>query len=266
MEDFIDRLLSLENLIDKHSPHIRRNPRPASCAEDESEEQRARRAASRSTASTCATTSTRREFLEAQRKKVEDEKQRRRKQASPSGRSATCCSSCSSTRRWSPGSGRALHHPRRGLLLRPAGPDEDHERGLGQLLALHHHDPAGAAAIDEVIDYADHHSGTMATRPGGSTRTSSASSSAATSRSAGTRASSARSGTSATTCETRRAWDKKLGLGREKIFEVRKHYNDVTFIDTFLTARVRASSRSCSSTASTTSGTRGRSSTASSAR
>jgi stage V sporulation protein R len=25
-------------------------------------------------------------------------------------------------------------------------------------------------------------------------------------------------------------------LGREKIFEVRKHYNDVTFIDTFLTA------------------------------
>ncbi len=33
----------------------------------------------------------------------------------------------------------------------------------------------------------------------------------------------------------RRAWDKKLGLGRQKIFEVRQHYNDITFIDEFLT-------------------------------
>lgn len=33
----------------------------------------------------------------------------------------------------------------------------------------------------------------------------------------------------------RKHWDKKLGLGREKIFEVRKVYNDVTFIDEFLT-------------------------------
>lgn len=30
-------------------------------------------------------------------------------------------------------------------------------------------------------------------------------------------------------------WDRKLGLGREKIFEVRKLYNDVMFIDEFLT-------------------------------
>lgn len=30
-------------------------------------------------------------------------------------------------------------------------------------------------------------------------------------------------------------WDKQLGLGRQKIFEVRRLYNDVTFIDEFLT-------------------------------
>jgi stage V sporulation protein R len=30
-------------------------------------------------------------------------------------------------------------------------------------------------------------------------------------------------------------WDLKLGKGREKIFEVRKVYNDITFIDEFLT-------------------------------
>ena len=38
---------------------------------------------------------------------------------------------------------RAVDHSRRGLLLRPAGADQDHERGLGQLLALDDHDPPG---------------------------------------------------------------------------------------------------------------------------
>ncbi len=33
----------------------------------------------------------------------------------------------------------------------------------------------------------------------------------------------------------RRTWDQGLGLGREKIFEVRRLHNDVTFLDTFLT-------------------------------
>ena len=33
----------------------------------------------------------------------------------------------------------------------------------------------------------------------------------------------------------KRNWNKKLNQGREKIFQVRKIYNDVTFIDTFLT-------------------------------
>jgi stage V sporulation protein R len=32
-----------------------------------------------------------------------------------------------------------------------------------------------------------------------------------------------------------RDWDKQLGLGRQKIFEVRRIYNDLTFIDSFLT-------------------------------
>jgi stage V sporulation protein R len=36
--------------------------------------------------------------------------------------------------------------------------------------------------------------------------------------------------------ELKRSWDRRLGLGREKIFEVRALYNDVTFIDEFFTA------------------------------
>ncbi len=33
----------------------------------------------------------------------------------------------------------------------------------------------------------------------------------------------------------RRHWNRRTGLGQKKIFEVRKHYNDVTFVDEFLT-------------------------------
>ncbi len=35
--------------------------------------------------------------------------------------------------------------------------------------------------------------------------------------------------------EERRHWDRRLGLGRKKVFEVRALHNDVTFIDEFLT-------------------------------
>jgi len=88
----------------------------------------------------------------------------------------------------------------------------------------------------EIIDYADHHSGTMGTRPG-----------AINPYKLGIelwrhiedRWNKGRFGKEYDECDdlrARRAWDKKLGLGREKIFEVRKHYNDVTFIDEFLTA------------------------------
>ena len=35
--------------------------------------------------------------------------------------------------------------------------------------------------------------------------------------------------------DTKRTWDRRLGLGREKIFQVRAIYHDVTFIDEFFT-------------------------------
>jgi stage V sporulation protein R len=35
--------------------------------------------------------------------------------------------------------------------------------------------------------------------------------------------------------DEKEAWDKQLGLGKERIFEVRKLYNDVNFIDEFFT-------------------------------
>ncbi len=43
-----------------------------------------------------------------------------------------------------------------------------------------------------------------------------------------------------TDAEERHHWDLKLGLGKEKIFEVRAHYNDVNFLDEFLTPEFAA--------------------------
>ena len=35
--------------------------------------------------------------------------------------------------------------------------------------------------------------------------------------------------------DVKRKWNKEIGLGRQKVFEVRRVHNDITFIDTFLT-------------------------------
>jgi len=87
----------------------------------------------------------------------------------------------------------------------------------------------------EVVDYADHHSGTMATQPG---RLNPYKLGIELFRDIEERWNKGQFGPEYDECdnyEERRRWDKQLGLGREKIFEVRKIHNDVTFVDTFLT-------------------------------
>ncbi len=88
----------------------------------------------------------------------------------------------------------------------------------------------------EVIDYADHHSGTVATAPG---RLNPYKLGLELFRDIEDRWNKGKFGKEYEACEdyqTRRNWDKKLGLGMQKIFEVRRMYNDVMFIDAFLTA------------------------------
>jgi stage V sporulation protein R len=87
----------------------------------------------------------------------------------------------------------------------------------------------------EIVDYADHHSGTVATHPG---RINPYKLGIELFRDIEHRWDTGRFGRAYEECDDRRtkaAWDKKLGLGRQKIFEVRRVYNDVTFIDEFLT-------------------------------
>ncbi|MCI0651447.1 MAG: SpoVR family protein [Planctomycetes bacterium] len=87
----------------------------------------------------------------------------------------------------------------------------------------------------EIIEYADHHSGTLGARPGvlnpykvGIELF----------RDIEDRWNRGRFGPEYDDCDNylrKKSWDRNLGIGRDKIFQVRKIYNDITFIDEFFT-------------------------------
>jgi stage V sporulation protein R len=87
----------------------------------------------------------------------------------------------------------------------------------------------------EVIDYADHHSGTVHMPPGGFNPYKIG---LEIFRDIEDRWNKGRFGKDyeeAGDLDAKKKWDKGLGLGREKIFEVRRVYNDVMFIEEFMT-------------------------------
>ena len=87
----------------------------------------------------------------------------------------------------------------------------------------------------ECIDYADHHSGTMATSHG---RLNPYKLGIELFRDVEMRWNKGRFGKDYDDCddlEKRRTWNTQAGLGRQKIFEIRRVHNDITFVDTFLT-------------------------------
>jgi stage V sporulation protein R len=92
-----------------------------------------------------------------------------------------------------------------------------------------------ALAPSELIDFADHHSGVVAVHPG---RLNPYKLGIELLRDVEDRWNKGRFGKEYDECEDlaeKLNWDRKLGLGRQKIFEIRKLYNDVTFLDEFLT-------------------------------
>src|SRR6185295_2484077 len=87
----------------------------------------------------------------------------------------------------------------------------------------------------EVIDYADHHSGTVATTPG---RLNPYKLGLELFRDIERRWDKGQFGPDWDSCEDmadRSNWDRGLGLGKEKIFHVRRLHCDATFLDEFLT-------------------------------
>jgi stage V sporulation protein R len=229
IEDFIDRALSLENLIDYQSPYVRRRADPKVEAEQQAKVAKGFKTDREYMREYINPP----EFLKEQQKKIEEDLQRAKK---------------------------IPERPERDVLLfllehAPLEPwehdvlsivrDESYyfaPQGQTKIMnegwATYWHSTImtqRALTAAEVIDYADHHSGTLATHPG---QLNPYKLGVELWRDIEDRWNKGRFGKEYDECDDfadRRRWDKKLGRGREKIFEVRKHYNDVTFIDEFLT-------------------------------
>jgi stage V sporulation protein R len=229
VENFIDTCLSLENLIDQHAPHIKRNPDPRV----EKEQVNVAPVGFKVDKEYMRPYVNPADFLEKQKKQVEAEQQASKK---------------------------FPERPQRDVLafLLEHAPLEDWEHDILSIVReeAYYFAPQAQTKImnegwasywhstimttralkdHEIIDYADHHSGTMAMQPG---RLNPYKLGIELFRDIEERWNKGRFGKEWEECDdlrARRAWDKNLGGGREKIFEVRKHYNDVTFIDEFLT-------------------------------
>jgi stage V sporulation protein R len=88
---------------------------------------------------------------------------------------------------------------------------------------------------EDVIDYAEHHSGTVAAHPG---RINPYRLGLALLNDIERRWNMGQFGREWEECEDwhkKKTWNTEAGLGKEKVFEVWQHFNDVTFIDEFLT-------------------------------
>lgn len=246
VEEFIDACLSLEDLIDPHSPHIVRSEKPASGQSalksplaDQQEFER--RFPSKHYLDPYINPPDVLKREAEERAKVEKEKE---------------------TSRSFP------DHPLRDVLLFliEHAPLKEWQRDVLSIIRdeAYYFAPQGQTKImnegwasywhstimtkhaltdAECICYADHHSGTMATS---AHRLNPYKMGIELFRDIEERWNKGQFGPEYEACDDIRkkeTWDKQLGLGREKIFEVRRIHNDVTFIDTFLTPEFCAKHR-----------------------
>lgn len=87
----------------------------------------------------------------------------------------------------------------------------------------------------EIVDYADHHSGTVASQPGKLNPYKVGIELFKDIEERWNKGQFGREWEECTDFNKKQNWDKKLGQGKKKIFEVRRDMNDVMFIDAFLT-------------------------------
>ncbi|MFQ5701493.1 MAG: SpoVR family protein [Acidobacteriota bacterium] len=227
VENFIDTCLSIESLIDPHSMFISREGTDTG---DDADSEVVHRIRSKGYMNNFVNPP---EFIESQKAKIEEEKRKTR---------------------------RFPEEPVRDVLkfLIDYAPLEDWQ---SEVLAIireeaYYFAPQGQTKIlnegwasywhskimtekaltdAEVIDYADHHAGTVASQPG---RLNPYKLGLELLRDIEDRWNKGRFGKEYEECDDirqKREWDLHLGMGRQKVFEVRRFHNDVTFIDTFLT-------------------------------
>jgi stage V sporulation protein R len=239
VEDFIDACLSLENLIDPHLPGIRRRPPLSSSsppseigeAGEEPEVQPARLPAK----------SYMDQFInppevlarEAGRLKAEQQARKRKLPAEPEKDVLLFLLENAPLDAWQQDVLSIVREE--AYYFAPQRQTKITNEGW----ASYHHSQimtqSGVMTDAEVIDYADHHSGTIAT---GSGRLNPYKLGLELYRDIEDRWNKGRFGKEYEECDdivAKARWDQRLGLGRDKIFEVRQVYNDIGLIDTFLT-------------------------------
>lgn len=232
VEDFIDTCLSLDNLIDYHSPYIRRpeaqshRPIVENEEEDAIEGLKVERSYMRGYINPP-------EYMEAQRKKQEEERAKQRRfPENPQKDILLFLMNYAPLERWQHTVLEIIRDE--AYYFAPQGMTKTINEGW----ATYWHSTImtqNVASASEIISFADLHSGVVSTSSG---RYNPYKVGLELLRDIEDRWNKGKFGKEYDECDdiaAKRAWDKGLGLGRQKIFEVRKLYNDVTFIDEFLT-------------------------------
>lgn len=227
VEDFIDVCLSLENLIDRHSPYVEKSVRTEGTPPSDSNLLKVNRPYMRDYINPP-------EFVKEQqlKKMAEIERQRNRFPQNPEKDVLKFLLNFAPLEEWQQDVLSIIRDE--AYYFSPQGMTKTMNEGW----ASYWHSKIMTQNIltdSEIIDFADHHSGTMAMRPNSYNPYKVG---LELLRNIEERWDKGQFGKEWTECDDireKKNWDRKTGLGRQKIFEVRKIYNDVTFIDEFMT-------------------------------
>jgi stage V sporulation protein R len=233
VENFLDCCLSIENLIDIHSTGIRRQEearQQSQLADEEDDTLKVARIRSKDYMDRFVNP---KEFLDAKKKELEDERNKKKRlPEEPTRDILQFLINYAPLAKWqrdilSIVREEAYYFAPQGMtkIMNEGWATYWHSKMMTEKLATDH----------EIIDYADHHSGTVAMGPG---QLNPYKIGVELYRNIEDRWNKGRHGTEWDRCDDydrRKNWDTKANAGREKIFEVRRVHNDVTFIDAFFT-------------------------------
>jgi stage V sporulation protein R len=230
VEAFIDACLSIEDLIDPHSPFIRRRAEPPEEEVDESQKPLVRKLKSKDYMDSFVNP---REYLEAEEKRLREEMEKRKRfPENPEKDVLLFLIEHAALERWQRDVLSIIREE--AYYFAPQGQTKIMNEGWASF--WHSKMMTERLLTDaEVVDYADHHSGTVSMQPG---RLNPYKLGIELFRDIEDRYDRGRFGRAYEECDDyvkKRDWDQKLRQGREMIFQVRRVHNDVTFIDTFLT-------------------------------
>src|SRR5436190_5702780 len=227
VETFIDRCLSLENLINQHAPHF-----PAKSRE-EVVEQPIEVRGFKTNREYMSQFINPKEFLDEQRKKLEDERAQKKKFPEKPERDVLAfLIENAPLERWEADVLAVIREE--AYYFAPQGQTKIMNEGW----ASYWHSTimtTRALASADVINYCDHHSGRLASSP---MQLNPYKLGIELFRDIEDRWNRGAFGKEYDDCDdyrTRHDWNTDAGKGRDKIFEVRRIHNDLTFIDKFLT-------------------------------